>query len=74
MTGLLHIQGFCRLAILSAGELITLEKICDPFMGSGTVALCAERLGCHWLGIELNEQYSQLHKARTEGMTQSIFL
>lgn len=31
--------------------------VLDPFMGAGTVAIEAERLGRDWLGIELNPAY-----------------
>jgi DNA modification methylase len=50
------------------------DVVLDPFAGSNTVGLVAERLGRHWLGIELSEAYGELAKARTEGITQSIFL
>jgi hypothetical protein len=38
--------------------------VIDPFMGSGTTALVAERLGRHWLGIELNPKYIDLAEQR----------
>jgi adenine specific DNA methylase Mod len=53
MTGLLHIQDFCRLATLSAGKLITLEKILDPFAGCGTAVHAAQRLKRSWIGIDI---------------------
>lgn len=31
--------------------------VLDPFMGAGTTALAAERVGRDWLGIELNPEY-----------------
>jgi DNA modification methylase len=34
--------------------------VLDPFMGSGTVAQVAERLGRDWLGIEINPGYVDL--------------
>ncbi len=34
--------------------------VLDPFLGSGTTAIAAERLGRDWLGIELNPQFQQL--------------
>lgn len=34
--------------------------VLDPFMGTGTVAVVAERLGRDWLGIELNPDYATL--------------
>ncbi len=41
------------------------KEICfDPFSGSGTVALVAKKLGRKFIGIELNEEYITLAKAR----------
>lgn len=37
----------------------------DPFMGSGTVASVAQRLGRRWLGAELNPDYLPLQAERT---------
>lgn len=34
--------------------------VLDPFVGTGTVAVVAERLGRDWLGIELNPDYAGL--------------
>ncbi|OYN77679.1 DNA-methyltransferase [Mycolicibacterium sphagni] len=38
--------------------------VCDPFMGSGTTAVAAERLGRDWLGIELNPEFAAVARAR----------
>jgi DNA modification methylase len=38
--------------------------VLDPFMGSGTTAITAERLGRDWLGIELNPDYVALAEKR----------
>jgi len=31
--------------------------VCDPFVGSGTTAVVAQKLGCQYLGIDINEDY-----------------
>ncbi len=38
--------------------------ILDPFMGSGTTALAARRLGRHFVGIEISPEYVELSKQR----------
>ena len=38
--------------------------VLDPFMGAGTVAVVAERLGRRWLGIELNQAYAAAAEQR----------
>lgn len=38
--------------------------VCDPFMGSGTSAVAAQKLGRDWLGIELNRQFTSVARER----------
>ena len=38
--------------------------VLDPFLGSGTTAACAQKLGRKWLGCELNEEYAAMAEAR----------
>lgn len=38
--------------------------VLDPFLGSGTTALAAEKLGRKWLGIELNPAYCDMANSR----------
>lgn len=40
--------------------------VLDPFIGSGTTAVCAEQLGRNWLGIELNPAFARLATVRIE--------
>lgn len=44
------------------------DTVFDPFMGSGTTAMVAERLGRKWVGCELNEKYKPLIDERTAQM------
>lgn len=46
------------------------DTVLDPFLGAGTTALVAERLGRRWVGIELNPSYAALAGDRLHG-TQS---
>lgn len=41
------------------------DVVFDPFMGAGTVAAVATRLGRRWLGAELNRDYVALQSDRT---------
>ncbi len=50
----------CVLAGSRPGDIVF-----DPFMGSGTVAQVAQRLGRQYLGCELNPEYQALQQART---------
>ncbi|WP_422649072.1 Methyltransferase [Cupriavidus sp. H18C1] len=50
----------CILAGSRLGDIVF-----DPFMGSGTVASVAQRLGRRWLGAELNPDYIALQAERT---------
>jgi len=45
--------------------------VLDPFIGSGTVAYVARKLGRHAIGIDLNESYLQLAARRLQ--QQSLF-
>lgn len=45
--------------------------VLDPFMGSGTVAYVARKLGRHAVGIDLNESYLELAARRLQ--QQSLF-
>ncbi|BBX63230.1 methyltransferase [Mycobacterium saskatchewanense] len=38
--------------------------VLDPFMGSGTSAVAAEKIGRDWLGIELNPQFATAARTR----------
>ena len=40
------------------------DIILDPFVGSGTTAVVAERLNRRWIGIEINPKYCEVAKQR----------
>lgn len=42
----------------------TAKIVCDPFMGSGTVALAAEVLKREWIGIDISKDYCKLANER----------
>ena len=41
------------------------DIVLDPFMGSGTTASVAKRLGRKWIGFELNDKYADIIKRKT---------
>ena len=41
--------------------------VLDPFMGSGTTGMVAKQLNRHYVGIELNPEYTELANARIGG-------
>lgn len=49
----------CILAGSRAGDIVL-----DPFFGSGTTGLVAERLSRQYIGIELNEEYAEMARQR----------
>ena len=48
--------------------------VLDPFMGSGTTAAVATRLGRQWIGCELNPDYGPLQRERLAGQTMGLAL
>jgi len=54
----------CILAGTSEGDLVL-----DPFMGSGTTACIAKKLGRHFLGIELVPRYVEMAMKRLASVT-----
>jgi len=59
----------CPKAPKAWGKLMTLvskkgDLILDPFLGSGTTAVCAKRLQRRCIGIEINEGYCKIAVAR----------
>lgn len=55
-------------------QLYTFENdiVLDPFMGSGTTAIAAKKLGRHYVGYEINEEYCK--KAEERIKTETCFL
>ncbi|MCL2753761.1 MAG: DNA adenine methylase [Defluviitaleaceae bacterium] len=46
--------------------LVTTQNavVLDPFAGSGTTCLAAKKLGRHYIGIEINEEYARIANER----------
>ena len=40
------------------------DVIFDPFMGSGTTAVAAKKLGRHFFGCDINPEYVELARER----------
>jgi len=48
--------------------------VLDPFLGSGTTAIVAKKLGRNFVGIELNPQYIKIAEARIKAISKSLSL
>ena len=48
------------------------DVVLDPFCGSGTTCIAAERLGRQWVGIDLSSEACKLVEARLEGGIQQV--
>lgn len=59
----------CVLAGAPAGGIVL-----DPFMGAGTTAVVAERLGRRWVGCELNPEYAAIAEARIRAVQPGLAL
>lgn len=46
------------------------DVVLDPFVGSGTTAVCSKQLNRQWIGIEQNEEYLVWAKNRIENVSQ----
>ena len=48
--------------------------VLDPFFGSGTTGYVAKKMGCRWIGIELNPAYCVIAKKRVKSVPKHLFL
>lgn len=48
--------------------------VLDPFLGSGSTAIAAERLGVKWIGIEKEPEYVAIAEARLNGTQRGLGL
>lgn len=55
-----------RRPILSSSRIG--DVVFDPFIGSGTTAVVAKRLGRHFLGCDLNREYVKIAEERLRGV------
>jgi site-specific DNA-methyltransferase (adenine-specific) len=46
--------------------------VLDPFMGTGTTAVAAARLGCRYVGFEMDEHYVQIARRRLAQEAQPV--
>jgi len=44
------------------------DAVLDPFLGSGTTAVCCEQLGRRWTGIERNPDYAMIAQKRLDAL------
>lgn len=48
------------------------DVILDPFMGTGTTAVAAKRLGRHFIGIDIDEEYAQIARENVANEAPSV--
>ncbi|NBP55806.1 site-specific DNA-methyltransferase [bacterium] len=46
------------------GEQGAGKIVIDPYMGSGTTAVCSKLLGCDWVGIDISQNYIEMANER----------
>lgn len=49
------------------------DVVLDPFMGSGSTAIAAERMHRNWIGIDINEEYVEKAYERVSSETKKVF-
>ena len=49
------------------------DVVLDPFFGTGTTGVIARRLHRHFIGVEVDESYAQIARARLEAVKQVPF-
>jgi DNA modification methylase len=62
-------QAWMRRSRCHCGAQTLPGAVLDPFFGSGTVGVAAQKLGRDWVGIELNPAYVRLAEARLADLT-----
>nr|WP_217180599.1 site-specific DNA-methyltransferase [Nakamurella multipartita] len=72
--GATAVRGALRRQCSCTGKGFEPGVVLDPFLGAGTTALAAERLGRDWVGIELNPDYAALtiERLRQERATKAV--
>ncbi|KJR41826.1 DNA methylase N-4/N-6 domain-containing protein [Candidatus Magnetoovum chiemensis] len=45
------------------------DLVLDPFLGSGTTAVVAKKLGRKWIGIEINKNYVEMAQRRLQNLS-----
>jgi len=47
--------------------------VLDPFMGAGTTAVVAKKLGRNYLGIEINPEFVEIAEKRLKKIPENLF-
>lgn len=49
------------------------SKVFDPFIGSGTTAICCDDIGIEWCGCEIDKDYCEIANKRLSQVQGSLF-
>ena len=62
------------LMVWCLGFVKTASIILDPYCGSGTTCVAAKKLGRRWIGIEIDEKYAAIARARIASTPKPLFV
>ena len=55
-------------------DMLPIDVVLDPFLGSGTTAIACERMGIDYIGIEISPEYCDIARKRVQEAKDSMGL
>jgi len=49
------------------------DVVLDPFLGTGTTAIAAKKLGRHFVGIDIDQEYAQIAREKIENVAVTTY-
>ena len=50
------------------------DVVYDPFLGTGTTAIVSKKMGRHYIGSEISDEYFKISEQKLEATTRKFFL